>query len=268
LLDQLLWWSSIGADVLALIALLSRELHRRFPVFVLFLLAYLSADLILKFIPGPATRIYALAWMSSKPVILILWVLIVLELFRLVREHYPGIGAFALTLLLAALAIASVVAILSLGPDAKGIDWHRPALQLSVLLNRYVATVLTFFLFALAVFFHYYHAPIRPNVLRHAYILAGYFSVQATAMFLTNLIGATTADTSRLAGAFGTDPMTRINRGLMIGSIGCFFAWAFLLTKRGERLPSSPRISPKALEMIERRDRELLEILRWLRRKD
>lgn len=267
-MDQLLWWMSIIGDALALGALISRRLNRRFPVFALYLVVDLADDLILKWVPGPATRAYALAWMSSQSIISILWVLVVLELFRQVRQHYPGIGEFARTLLLVVLVIASIIAMLSLIPDAKGIDWRRPAVQLIVLLNRWIATVLAAFLFATAGFLHHYRAPIRPNVLRHGYILAGYFTIQATAMLLTNLIGATAASTSDFAGIFGTDPMSRINRGLLVGRIICSLCWATLLTRAGERLPSSARISPKVLEMIERRDRELLEILRWLRRKD
>jgi hypothetical protein len=263
-LDQLLWWSSIGADALALGALVGKRLNRRFPIFVLYLFVNLMDDLILKFLPGPATRIYALAWMSSKPIILVLWVLVVLELFRRVRQHYPGIGAFALTLLLFVLAIASIVAMLSLIPDAKGIDWQRPALQLIVLLNRWGATVLAVFLFATAGFLHYYRAPIRPNVLRHGYILAGYFAIQAAAMFLTNFIGATTASASHFPGIFGTDPMSRITRSLLVGHIACSICWATLLTRAGEELPVAPKISQKDLEMIERRDRVLMDTVRWL----
>jgi hypothetical protein len=262
-LDQLLWWSSIGADALALGAVVGKRLNRRFTIFVLYLFVNLIDDLILKFLPGPATRIYALAWMSSKPIILVLWVLVVLELFRRVRQHYPGIGVFARTLLLFVLATASIVATLSLIPDAKGIDWHRPALQLIVLLNRWGATVLAVFLFATAGFLHYYRAPIRPNVLRHGYILAGYLAIQAVAMFLTNLIGGTPVSASPLAG-FGTDPISTINRGLLVGRIVCSLCWATLLTRAGETLPTSPTISKSDLEMIERRDRELMAIVRWL----
>ncbi len=264
MLDQLLWWSSIGADALALGALVGKRLNRRFPIFVLYLFVNLIDDLILKFIPGPATRAYALTWMGSKPVVLFLWVLVVLELFRQIREHYPGIGAFARTLLLITLTTASIIAVLSLFPDAKGIDWHRPALQLIVLLNRWVATVLAVFLFATAGFLRYYRAPIRPNVLRHGYILTAYFSIQAAAMFLTNFIGATAASASHFAGIFGTDSMSSINRGLLVGRIACSVCWATLLTRAGERLPVSPKLSQKDLETIERLDRELMDTLRWL----
>ncbi|HEY6391112.1 MAG TPA: hypothetical protein VIX89_07540 [Bryobacteraceae bacterium] len=263
-MDQLLWWLSIGADALALSALAAKRLHRRFPIFTLYLFVNLADDLILKLVPGPATRAYALTWMSSKPIILILWVLVVLELFRLVCEHYPGIGIFARSLLMVVLATASIAAVLSLAPDAKGIDWHRPALQLIVLLNRWVATVLAVFLFAMAGFLHYYNAPIKPNLLRHAYILAGYFSIQAAAMFLTNVNGATAAHASVFAGLFGTDPMSRINRALLTGRIVCSLSWSILLTRTGEELPQSPTISASDLALIERRDRQLLDTVRWL----
>ncbi len=133
-----------------------------------------------------------------------------------------------------------------------------------MLLDRYVGTVLAIFLFAMAGFLNYYRAPVRPNILRHGYILAGYFSVQAVAMFLTNVIRATAANANLFAGIFGTDPMTWINRGLMIGSTACFLAWTFLLTRSGEGLPISAALSASDLASIERRDKELLDILKWL----
>jgi len=83
-------------------------------------------------------------------------------------------------------------------------------------------------------------------------------------MFLTNLSGTNTASPSHLAGIFGTDPMTTINRGLLVGHIACSICWTTLLTRTGERLPVSPKLSPKDIEMIERRDRELMDTVRWL----
>jgi len=263
-MDQLLWWMSIGADALTLGALAGRGLHRRFPIFALYLLVNLTDDLILKLVPGPATRVYALTWMSSKPIILILWVLVVLELFRLVREHYPGMGSFARSLLFFVLATASIAAVLSLAPDVKGIDWHSPTFQLIVLLNRWVATVLAVFLFAMGGFLRYYKAPIKPNLLRHACILAGYFSVQATAMFLTNVSSNMPANASPFAGVLGADPVSQINRALFIGRIVCSLSWSILLTRTGEKLTQSPTLTAADLELIQRRDRELLETVRWL----
>jgi len=262
-MDQALWWISIAAGAVALGAIVSRGLHRNLPTFAIYLTVNLAADLLLKLIPGPTTRPYAIAWMISKPVILILWVLLVLELLRKIQGHYPGMGTFARTLLIFALSVVSIAAVLTLAADVRGIRWQQPAVQLIVLLNRWIATILAALLFFVIGFLRYYRSPMKPNLLWHTCILAAYFSLQAAAMFLTNLVGAIVESTipSRF---FGTDAITQINRALLIGHIACSFCWAMLLTRNGEGVPMSPTLSAKDLEMIERRDRELLDIVRWL----
>jgi len=98
-MDQFLWWASIGSVAFALAAICARGAARRFPFFVAYLAINLGRDLLLKAIPGPRARPYAITWIATQPIILTLWILVALEVYKRICEHYPGIGTFARRLL-------------------------------------------------------------------------------------------------------------------------------------------------------------------------
>lgn len=192
------------------------------------------------------------------------WVVIVLELFRRLCDHYPGVGKSARLLLGVALAIASTLTILTLGPDFHGIDWHRPALQLIVLLDRSTSTVLAAALLVFAAWFFYpaHRVPTRPNVFRHGAILLIYFGVHVSGMLMVNLLH----DIPTQAVPFGSGPMVITNRILFLGRIACAIAWALLLTRDGEKVPYSATLSEIEIAEAERRYQDLREVFKALRK--
>jgi len=116
------------------------------------------------------------------------------------------------------------------------------------ILTRIFWATLALFTVGVWLFFRNYPTPVRPNVVRHTYIAATFFSLNALSWLALTLSGVKLA--------------AQVNISIVAGTMGCFAAWAVLLTRKGEERESIPVMPPEEIARIERVNQELLIMMR------
>ncbi len=177
---------------------------------------------------------YYWAWLWSEFIVLGLQVAIVEEFFRLLKTSYPNMGQLATRTIArcrrGALAIFIIGGSLTLGL----LDWSHAVYRLSFLLKRGFATTLGLSLIAVLVCVHYAgKAHLKPNLLRHARIMAAYFTVNALLYFL--------ADTGRFSGPLVAAITQAFN-------VCCLVAWVAVLGRLGEIQPTLEPLLPGEMQ--------------------
>src|SRR5690348_12919111 len=94
-LQQLLWWTSIGAECVALTSLLLRRLAPHYRWFAAYLAFGAARGIGLNFAGNPhGSKTYAISWTITEPLLLILLILTTVEIVGKVPSHYRGFGSF------------------------------------------------------------------------------------------------------------------------------------------------------------------------------
>jgi hypothetical protein len=180
---------------------------------------------------------------NLNPVEWIICAWVVFELFARWTRSYPGIGRFGKYLLTVLLAVASLVSLAFMHAE-----WQVPGFargsQFYYILDRVVWGILALFVAGMWVFFRNYPVAIAPNVVRHTLVSMVYFAVGAFSMLIFTLNGSKVAP--------------EINLSIVVSTMGCFCAWAVLLTRRGQVTPPVQFISKLDRDRIEKLNQELL----------
>ena len=231
----------VGAGLTAL-KLLRSGLHRRYRVFfvyLLFLVPYTACSLLLDI----RSNAYQYYWVTSAPLLWVLHVLVVLELFRLILEKHRGLYTLGRWAMSAGMAVSIVVSGLTLLPRiTPAMPQHSLSGSFSVnrvieATERGVDLALVLFLLLMLLFLGRYPVPLSRNTLVHAAVF--------TIFFLSTTL------TMLLYGVFGLRLRTSVDIGLMGVSSACMMAWLALLSAKGEESRHSlPWINPAHEERI------------------
>src|SRR5579863_1352145 len=114
----------------------------------LFLTIFMAGETLQDLVGLPLERnsdFYAWLFVYSTPVLWILAYLVVLELYRLILEDYPGIASVGRTAVTWCMALAIVVSIIYAIPDLRTTTGPFPVLRVYYILER--STVLGLLLF-------------------------------------------------------------------------------------------------------------------------
>ena len=203
---QYVWWLSIAGYV-ALFIHLRREgiqrIYRFFAVYVGFsvvsALVLLIAVPIARLISGnPSEKfgleVYAVTWMSTEPVLWILYILIVLEMYGLVLQKYPGIASLGRWAVFVGLGIALTITALTLSADFSNPSEKFPLIRLVLVAGRGIASSLVLFLLLITLFLSRYPVPLSRNVVVYSIVYALYFLSMSMAMLVRNVAGPGTID--------------------------------------------------------------------------
>jgi hypothetical protein len=173
---------------------------------------------------------YYWAWLWSEFLILGLQVGIVEEFFTLLKAGYPNMGLLATRTIGRCRRAALVACILGGALTLGALDWSHAVYRLSFLLKRGFSTTLGLSLIAVLLCVRYAgKAHLKPNLLRHAWIMAAYFSANALLCFL--------ADTGRL-------PVLFLGTITQVFNVGCLVVWIFALGRSGEIQPALEPLLP------------------------
>jgi hypothetical protein len=219
----------IGSYLLLLMKLFRSTLWRKYRYFTFYLVFEALRVPIMSVIPR-ATDIYALTYFATQPIIWILFVLTVLELFQLVLRNHVGIaslGRKALSLSLAASALISVSTLLF---ELQRKNADSAFLYNFMLLERLVMMSLLVLVLCLIGFLSYFPVPLTRNVRVHACVFAAFFAVRTTLLFVRTW--------------FGREMVVVLNVVAYIVMIACLLAWFRLLTPEGEAAPQ--RVKPSS----------------------
>lgn len=167
------------------------------------------------------TKEFALLYFFTQPLIWILYVLMVFELFQHVLRARPGIASFSKRFMGWALCAAGGVSGATLLLDLQGASPESVLLENFVVADRVIHSSLLVFLLLLTVFLSYFPVPLHRNAKIHAAVFSFYFFAKTVLLLFRNMFGAEIA--------------TQANLVLRLVSIICLLCWVSLLSKAGEQ---------------------------------
>jgi hypothetical protein len=184
--------------------------------------------------------------MELQPVEWIVSGWVVYELFSRWTRCYRGIGRFG-KLLMVFLLVSALLISMAFWPT----EWEALVFaynfRIVYVLNRVIWVTLAVFVVGTWLFFRNYPVSIAPNVIRHTYVSVVYFSVVALSEWVFTLKGLK-----------GLAFVGWINLSIVTVSMGCYCAWAFLLTRQGQTVTQMQAVSVEDAQRIERINHELL----------
>lgn len=164
-----------------------------------------------------------LVYLSVQPVLCILYLLMVIEVFRKVFVRYPGIARFAQRFIVASLVVAFLFSIATVGGD---LHHGATTVQMYSAAIRAITTALCLYLLLIAGFLVWMPVPLAPNSIRHSFLLFFYFIAATAVHYQVNI---------------GNLPLIIVaNLMISIITVAALLSWAFLLHSSGEITPSSP----------------------------
>jgi hypothetical protein len=222
--------------VLTVIKLYRTRLHRRYRMFFILFL-FLIPDTIWPLLIDNSSLRYEFFWLITEPITWLLYVVSVLELYRLVLEKHQGLYSLGRWILYIAVPTSVLVSIAFTAIPSLS----RPTIrEQSRLLSYYLAAErgvccsLTLFILLILLFLSRYPLRLSRNVLVHTGLYSLYFLSVTLGTVLHSLLGMKLWLQVNL---FGTG----------VSSL-CTIAWFFLLTSRGEEAHANLPLYPNAYE--------------------
>src|SRR5450759_1521408 len=123
-----LTWLYVTSGALLLVRLWRDDLHRRYPYFFGFLGLDVLRTLAVLSVPYHTT-LYAWVYFTPEPVAAVLYCLVVLEIYGLVLQDYPGISALSRWTLRILIPLAVLISWLILSPGSHAQGQPYPILQ-------------------------------------------------------------------------------------------------------------------------------------------
>jgi hypothetical protein len=167
---------SAGCHAVLLWRLWSQKLAGVYLFLTIFLAAESLQDLIL--IPvRPRSTLYGTIYLVSTPMVWIVAYLVVLELYRLILEDYPGIASVGRKAVTWCMGLAIVVSIAYAIPDLRTTSGEFPVLRIYTIVERSTVLGLLLFLVLIQVFLLRYRLRLSPNRMVYATGYALYFGL-------------------------------------------------------------------------------------------
>ena len=186
-----------------------------------FFASYLLFDVIRSAFVFSSTTIYAWMWVTTEPLLWLLYIVVVLELYSLVFKNYPGIATMGRWAVMGTLSLSFIVALLTLLVDVRA-SQEYPILQGIFVIDRVVCTSLMLFLILINVFLLSFPVTLTRNVVSYCIGYFVYFAGKMASLFFQNL--------------HGTQVIRIVSTIVLLISVGCLAYWVLFLSRRGEQL--------------------------------
>jgi hypothetical protein len=217
---------SIVCHCVVLWRLWSLKLARLYPYLTIFLGAETLQNIAMLPI-RPRSTLYGGIWLLSTPLLWILAFLVVLELYRLILEDYPGIASVGRKAVAWCLGLAVAIAFFWAIPDLQTTAGQFPVLRIYLIAERSIVLSILLFLVLIQLFLFRYRLRLSSNRMVYAIGYALYFSVGVAQDIIFTALGIRVIDTVTL--------WSNVAAGLIL------LLGAALLTSRGEaRVPPGP----------------------------
>lgn len=221
--------TQIGMHVLLLSKLFRTRLFRQYQYFGWYVAFELLRLSVVSFV-RLQSKAYAHFYFATQPILWVLFVLVLLELFQLVLRNHQGIEKLGRKALTWSLAGSAVVSGLTLLVELQQNASESVLLYNFMLLERLVMTSLLVLILCLIAFLSVFPVPLSRNLRTHASVFAVYFAVRTSLFWVRTIFGLQLATTLNIVG--------------QILALGCLIAWIVLLTPAGEAVP--PPSGPKS----------------------
>lgn len=210
---------AIVCHLILLWRLWSQKLTKHYIYLAVFLFAETLQDAVLLPIPFHSD-LYAWIFISTTPILWILAYLVVLELYRLILEDYPGIASVGRKAVSWCMGLAVIVSLAYAIPDLRATSGRFPVLRIYVIFERSTVLSLLLFLVLIQLFLVRYRLRLSPNRMVYAIGYAVYFSiVMAQDVIVT---------------ALGIQVVYSFNLWIVVAGGAILTLGAFLLSSKGE----------------------------------
>ena len=183
---------------------------------------------------GPRTKIYYQVWVATQPLLWLSYLLIVSELYFLTLRHYRGIYSLGRWFFFGAVSTAAIISALTVLPTIAAAPVRYPMTYYYALIERGIVTSLAIFLLLLLLLVTWFTIPLSRNLLIHCIVYSVFF-------FANNVISL-----YRQLG--GKDASEFSNISKLTVALGCYYCWAFLLSRSGEDRTASLHLGRSPLE--------------------
>lgn len=210
---------SIVCHGILLWRLWSQKLSRTYLYLTVFLAVETLQSLVL--LPLPLrSDLYGWTFVFSTPILWILAYLVVLELYRLILEDYPGIASVGRKAVTWCMGLAVIVSIAYAIPDLRTTAGQSPILRIYYILERSTVLGLLLFLVLIQLFLVRYRLRLSPNRMVYATGYAVYFGIGVAQDVIVTALGL------RVVYSFNLWIVVAAGLVLLVG--------AALLTRKGE----------------------------------
>jgi hypothetical protein len=197
----------------------------------------------------PQSRtLYGWVYLTTEPILWLLYVLIVVELYTAALKQFAGISALSRWVLSGVIAVSLIVSLGSLVPDLNS-SHPFPIIHAVTAAGRAICTSLALFLLGITLFFLSYPIPLSRNTIIHSAICSAYFLIGAAGYFVHNVVGP---------GSWAV-----VNLALVVITGATLLAWILFLRPEGERIivEHRPQWSPETEEELLNRLNALNSVL-------
>jgi hypothetical protein len=233
-LDECLKTALVSGSALTATKLYRNGLYRLYPVFFVYLVLRVPNTIWPLFFP-PSSGAYQKIWMLTDPPFLILYILLAVELYRLVLGKYKGLYTLGRRAVYFFSIVSVTLSALSLIPRITPSMPQRTRFMGYVFaLERGVNTSLGIFLILLIIFLSLFPIRLSRNVRVHALVYPIFFLSNTFVLLMRSLWGLRMQD--------------EFNTLMLAVSVAAVCAWLFLLSPAGESVPGVISPLPKGLE--------------------
>lgn len=238
---------AIVGSALVVYKLVASGLYRRYRIFFVyfvFRLPYVTCSLVLSNLTGlrggdgVKSFAYFYLFFYSEPLLLLFYILVVAELYRLVLERYKGLYTVGRWAMYGAVAISAAVSVLTLLQKIRpSLPEPSKRLMYEIAAERGVDLALVIFILLIVWFLSRYPIPLSRNVVVHTVIYSIFFLSSALVLLWRTLLGH--------------NPTSVFNLISTAISSACVVAWWLLLSAKGEEAQvHQPELRPDSEERI------------------
>lgn len=226
-LDTILKFLSLVLSASMAGKLFATGLHKQYPVFFLYFLFRVPNSIWPLFLPTNSVW-YLHFWTATYPLNALLYILLVVELYRLVLKNYPGLNTVGRWAMLASVAISTTISVLSLLPKiTPAMPQRTRVLNYLLVMGRGIDTALAIFIVVLLLFLSRYPIELNRNTRLHALIYSVFFLSSTVLFLLRSLFGLRAADT--------------VNTVLSAVNVCSIAGWLLFFNPAGEKIEGLQR---------------------------
>lgn len=238
---------SILGSAFLVCKLVTSGLYHRYRIFFayfIFRIPYMTGSLVLTHLrglpggDGSSSNAYFYLFFYSEPLLILAYIFVVIELYRLVLERHKGLYTLGRWAMYAALVISTTISIVTLLPKiAPSMPEPSKRLMYELATERGVDLALVVFILLIVLFLSRYPVPLSRNVVVHTAIYSVYFLSDAMVLLWRLLLGYTVRDIFNVIS--------------IAVSSACAIAWCLFLSEKGEEVRVQiPQLSPGSEERI------------------
>ena len=186
-------------------------------------LVFETLRILFSFFVSHRSNLYARFYFVSEPLIWLLSMLAVLEVYGMVLKSRPGIANWGRTGIFGAMVLSLVVSALMSSAGAQHPEIRYRLLHSFFLLSRFVTASLLLFLLAITAFLVWFPIALKRNTVLHCCLFAVFF-LSKTVVFVVITI-------------FGVTSIMPVDSALFIAVALCTGTWLIWLNQKGEEVP-------------------------------